>query len=104
MKNRYLVVIASITACLWISKAHAQDDLIDMLEQELIEEQMDVREKEIAIFKGTRLILGHTTKTRKKGELEMLITHRFGKLSSGPNQLWGLDNSSVRIGFGLWSE
>jgi len=98
MKNRYFAILTLLLAYLCIGNVQAQDDLLNMLEEELMEEQKDVREKEIAIFKGTRLILGHTTKTRKKQELELLISHRFGRLNSGPHELWGLDNSSVRIG------
>ena len=99
MKNKYLVIIFLTLISTWNNDILAQDDLLNLLEEELMEEQKDIREKEEAVFKGTRLILGHTTKTRKKGELELLITHRFGRVNTGSHQLWGLDNSSVRIGF-----
>ncbi len=99
MKNRYLVFSLIIFICTWTSQVQAQDDLMDMLEEELLEDSKNSDQPEIAVFKSTRLILGHTTKTRHKGELELLISHRFGRLNSGSHQLWGLDNSSVRIGF-----
>jgi hypothetical protein len=98
MRNSYFALVVFLVGCLSIGNVQAQDDLLNMLEEELLEEQKDVRENEIAIFKATRLILGHTTKTRKKNELELLISHRFGRLNSGSHQLWGLDNASVRIG------
>lgn len=97
MKNRFLVSLV-ILACSWSSLVYGQDDLMNLLEEELLEEGKDTGEPVSAVFKSTRLILGHTTKTRNKGELELLISHRFGRVNTGSHELWGLDNSSVRIG------
>ena len=50
--------------------------------------------------KSLRLITGQTTSTLPKGTFELAIQHRFGALSSGSENLFGLDNyNSVRIGF-----
>lgn len=49
-------------------------------------------------FKGTRLINGHTVETRKAKTLEFIIAHRFGLISSGAYELWGLDASNIRLG------
>lgn len=72
----------------------AQDDLLSLLEE--------TEEKEVnitpATFKGSRLINGHTIMTRRKGSLEFLIAHRFGRLNSGAYELFGLDNANVRFG------
>jgi hypothetical protein len=46
-----------------------------------------------------RIINGHSTHTLYKGELEFCIQHRFGLLSSGYKDAWGLDQSNIRIGF-----
>jgi len=98
MKNRCLISSLIVLASSWNNFVQGQDDLMNMLEEELLEEAKDTGEPETAIFKSTRLILGHTTKTRHKGELELLISHRFGRINTGSHELWGLDNSSVRIG------
>lgn len=98
MKNRYLVFLLTMLACSSSNVVHGQDDLMNLLEEELLEEGKETGEPATAVFKGTRLILGHTTKTRHKGELELLISHRFGRVNTGSHELWGLDNSSVRIG------
>ena len=74
---------------------NAQDSLLDALE----EETQDMSYKVEAIFKGTRLINGHSIETRKKGNLDFLISHRFGTVNSGAYNLFGLDQSNVRIGF-----
>lgn len=75
--------------------AFAQDDLLDMLEAELKDEGHIVE----ATFKGTRLINGHSVETRKKHTLDFIISHRFGELSGGAYELYGLDQSNIRIGF-----
>jgi len=53
-----------------------------------------------ANFKSLRLITGQTTATLPKGTFEVSIQHRFGTISSGAENLWGIDNlNSMRIGF-----
>lgn len=49
-------------------------------------------------FHGSRLILGHSVKTHYKNTLEVLITHRFGRVNLGAHELYGLDISHVRLG------
>jgi len=50
--------------------------------------------------KSIRLITGHTAETLPKGTFELTIQHRFGELSSGAENLYGIDNlNSMRIGF-----
>lgn len=73
----------------------AQDDLMALLEKES-EPAINYTE---ATFKGTRLINGHSIETRKKGVLDFIIGHRFGRINSGAYEFFGLDQSNVRIGF-----
>jgi hypothetical protein len=89
--NRILI---AILLCLLPSYMFAQDDLLSILESEQQEEKIYVD----AVFKGTRLINGHSTKTRKKGVLDVVISHRFGRINSGAYELFGLDDASIRIG------
>jgi hypothetical protein len=50
--------------------------------------------------KSLRLITGQTASTLPKGSFELAIQHRFGALSSGSENLFGLDNfNSIRVGF-----
>lgn len=72
----------------------AQDDLMSLLESE---DSLETRYIE-ATFKGSRLIIGHSVKTRNKGELEFLISHRFGRLNTGAHNFFGLDNAQIRLG------
>ncbi|MEQ9425672.1 MAG: DUF5777 family beta-barrel protein [Cyclobacteriaceae bacterium] len=83
--------VLSLVACSFITSA--QENLFSLLDDD-----EGGPEPVTATFKGSRVILGHSVKTKAKGELEFLITHRFGRLNSGAHNLWGLDNSSVRLG------
>lgn len=74
--------------------AAQEEDLLSLLEDATPEEPSLTP----ASFKGSRLINGHTIMTRRKGSLEFLIAHRFGRLNSGAYELFGLDNANVRFG------
>ncbi len=69
-------------------------DLLDILEEEAPEEKSVLVP---ATFKGTRIVNGHSVETRKKGVLEFLISHRFGRINDGLYQLFGLDESNIRF-------
>lgn len=75
--------------------AMAQDDLMDLLDED---DEIEVKHV-IAAFKGTKIINGHSTKTKNKGELDFLIYHRFGPVNSGIQDLFGLDQANMRMGF-----
>ncbi len=79
---------------LCMGSAYAQDDLMQMLEDNTEEETYRVA----STFKGTRLINGQSIETRKKGTLEFIIFHRFGTLNSGIDNFYGLDDAFIRLG------
>ncbi len=70
-------------------------ELEDILEQEA----PDYTTLTTGTFNGTRIMNGHSVETRKKGILEFLISHRFGRINSGIDDLFGLDDSNIRFGF-----
>ncbi|MEM6800520.1 MAG: DUF5777 family beta-barrel protein [Bacteroidota bacterium] len=51
------------------------------------------------IFRGSRVINGHSLETLRAGEFEFLISHRFGRVNGGARELWGLDQATMRLGF-----
>ena len=57
----------------------------------------------IATFKTNRVVNGHSIETVAKKEFDFKISHRFGFLSGGPYDLFGLDAATMRIGgdFGI---
>lgn len=69
------------------------------MESILEEESSDTTLIVPGTFNGTRLLNGHSVETRKKGILEFLISHRFGRINSGFDQLFGLDDSNIRFAF-----
>lgn len=71
-----------------------EDNLLDLVEQESADNTGFVEQT----FKGTRLINGQSIETRKRGVLDVLISHRFGRLNSGAYEFFGLDESNVRLG------
>jgi hypothetical protein len=72
----------------------AQDDLMKELEQS----QKPEIEYASSTFKSSRLVNGQTVETKGKGELEFIFAHRFGAISSGSYNLFGLDQAYVRLG------
>ncbi len=49
------------------------------------------------IFLGTRFINLHSTNLAKRNELQYLVQHRFGDVSEGIYQFFGLDMASMRM-------
>lgn len=89
MKNKlgFVLILLSI-------HSYCQEDLLELLEAETSQG----KDYATATFKSTRVINGHSVETRSDGTLEFIIAHRFGTLDSGPNELWGLDFSRIRLG------
>lgn len=73
--------------------AMAQDDLLKMLDNESTGPIYAT-----ATFKSTRVINGQSIENIAKKHLDFRISHRFGALNSGFSNLWGLDESRIRIG------
>jgi hypothetical protein len=77
-------------------RAFSQDDLMKMLEEETKDE--NAVDFTTATFKTTRLINGHSIENVAAGVLDFRISHRFGYISGGAYELWGLDEASMRLG------
>lgn len=70
----------------------SQDDLMDLFEDEPTTVYTS------ATFKTTRLALGHSVENPANGDLIFLISHHFGKISSGAYEFFGLDQATIRLG------
>jgi len=70
-------------------------DLMDLLDDETPKSDEIVT----STFKGTRILNGHSIENRKKKELEFVISHRFGRINLGIEELFGLDQSNIRFAF-----
>jgi hypothetical protein len=82
---------------LFAGNLYAQDDLLNQLDS------IQPNEKEIvpAAFKGLQICNMQSTKLPVKGEFYFLVSHRFGDLSKGLENFFGLDNALTKIG-GIW--
>ncbi|HYG51818.1 MAG TPA: DUF5777 family beta-barrel protein [Flavobacteriales bacterium] len=69
----------------------------DMLD-ELGEDPKEM-ERVTASFKNSKVINAQSTETTHKGVLDFRISHRFGMLSGGLYELFGLDQASLRLSF-----
>lgn len=89
MKNILIIVL------LFSFNSLFSQDLLDVLENESPKHKEFVS----STFKGTRILNGHSIENRKKGTLEFLISHRFGRINQGIDELFGLDQSNIRFAF-----
>jgi hypothetical protein len=96
MKVLYTLLILLIS-----SSAFAQDELLDMLEEESDANQ---NAEIFATWKTMKLVNIHSTELVKKNALDFRVTHRCGSMGEesggGPHNLYGFDNSTdIRISF-----
>ncbi|HCD67404.1 MAG TPA: hypothetical protein DEQ56_02905 [Bacteroidetes bacterium] len=82
----FFILLATTKLCL------AQDlDLLD-------EPELETIDYTTATFKTNRVVNGHSIETVAKNEFDFKISHRFGFLSGGPYDMFGLDQATMRIG------
>ena len=78
-----------------VTKLFAQDS--SLINE--IEETIPVTEKVTGAFKSTRVINAHSVEMLSRGNMDFRILHRFGFVSDGIKQLFGLDAAAFRMGF-----
>jgi hypothetical protein len=94
MKLKISIVILFLTGSGYALKA--QDDLMNLLDQEVGETTEEV----VATFKSTHVINSHSIERMKAHQLDFRINHRFGQVNLGWRELWGLDQAKVSFDFG----
>jgi hypothetical protein len=94
MKFFKITFIFFFIFCFEIS--NAQDELLNELES--VNEVKKEKEKEIAAFKGLQICSMQSTKLSAKGEWYFIVSHRFGDLTDGSTNFFGLDNALTKIG------
>lgn len=75
------------------SELLAQESLLDLLEED------ETTEYITASFKTNRVINLHSLESTSEGVLDFKISHRFGLISGGISELFGIDQASIRFGF-----
>jgi hypothetical protein len=85
---------AGILACMLFSVANVMSQgLFD-----LFEDEEPVVEYTFATFKTTRIVNSQSVENPPVGNLKFVVSHHFGKLNDGAYNLWGLDQSTIRLG------
>lgn len=74
--------------------ALGQDDLLNMLNEQTTPEINYTT----ATFKSTRIMNSHSIERMPAGQLDVRISHRFGRINSGAYEFFGLDQSNIRLG------
>jgi hypothetical protein len=91
--KKYAIVFLMALVTVFGGSAKAQD-LMDMLKDD-----QPKTEYAYATFKTTRVVLGQSIENPAAGTLQFLIQHDFGSLNQGAYNMFGLDMSTIRLGF-----
>lgn len=90
---RSWAALVGMALCAWNVSAQDEGGLLDLLEEE------EATVYASASFKTTRIINSQSIENVGEGVLDFKISHRFGPLNSGIQQLYGLDMATIRLGF-----
>lgn len=97
---RYInfLLLIVLLADFFPQKISAQDttNLINQLEKETVKDKTVYT---VATFKTTRIVDGQSSENLPRHVLDVRISHRFGPVSSGAYEFFGLDNATMRLGF-----
>lgn len=90
--NTYKSIALSFLIMLSLNASGQEDDLLSLLGEE------ETVNYTTASFKATRVINLHSLESMSGGELDIRISHRFGFINGGIYELFGLDESTIRLG------
>ncbi len=90
LKQTFLALLL----CCFSLCALAQDDLLAELLAD--DETTTVVDN---TFRSTRIVNAHSVDFQDPKELQFLISHRFGRINSGAQFFWGMDNAATRLNF-----
>jgi hypothetical protein len=90
--KRFLVLL--VMAMTIINPRVSGQDLESLLEDQMEE----TTEYTSATFKATRILNGHSNERTREGQMDLRISHRFGKINSGAYEFFGLDQAHIHLG------
>jgi hypothetical protein len=98
MKIKSLIV--ATFALITFNNVNAQN--IDLFSEQSFDQSPDIT---TGTFKSTRVVNGQSIENVGTGVLDFRISHRFGALSQGGYNLFGLDQATMRLGldYGLFN-
>ncbi len=86
-----------VSSLLLFQVNYAQQDTTDLLS--LLGPEAPVTNYAYATFKSSRVINMHSVENPAAGIMDFRISHRFGTINSGAQNLYGLDQAYMRLGF-----
>src|SRR5512144_472720 len=86
--------IVELLTIFWQPLQAQDQDLFNLLDKD----QKPVTDYTYATFKATRVVIGQSVETTPKGNFQFLISHHFGRINSGYQQIFGLNQAFIRIG------
>jgi hypothetical protein len=92
-KITYILLIACFVIMAGNTVQAQNQDLLSMVKDSV------KKEYATGAFKSSRVINGQSMEMLGKGVLDVRILHRFGLLSNGAKEFFGLDQASMRLGF-----
>lgn len=90
----YRIIPALPVLFLSLSLVAQEEDLL-----KLVGEDQPGRQRVKYAFKSPRVINSHSIEFLNPGTMDLRILHRFGELSQGYKNFFGLDQASMRLGF-----
>lgn len=94
MKNKmlFVIVLLFLQGSLW-RPARAQDSLLAIIDSTATAEYNKVT----ATFKASRIVNGQSVEGAGAGELQLVISHRFGLINNGLQTFFGLDDANTML-------
>ncbi|TCI93531.1 DUF5777 family beta-barrel protein [Tenacibaculum sp. M341] len=90
--KQVILHICFFATILFTFNLQAQDDLLDELDKEAKPNAFS-----LPAFKALKIGNLQSTKIAEKGDLYLIVSHRFGPLSDGFDTFFGLDNANTKI-------
>lgn len=95
--TQYIFLIASFLSI----TIYAQNDLLD----ELDNETKNTKQFSLPAFKAMQIGNLQSTKIADKGDLYLIVSHRFGSIKDGIDEFFGLDqaNTKIQLAYSFWN-
>ena len=87
--NKVIVFIFSFT----VFTTYSQDDLFAEIDTLKIDDKVE------SAFKSLKIVNLESTKLASKGDLYFVVAHRFGYVTNGFDDFFGLDNANTQLKF-----
>lgn len=96
-KIKYII---TLTIALFSFTIEAQDDLLN----ELDNETKNTKQFYLPAFKAMQIGNLQSTKIADKGDLYLIVSHRFGTIKDGIDDFFGLDqaNTKIQLTYSFW--